>query len=178
MARFFLFLDDMSALEQIERLIEPTLTDMGYDLVRVLMQGKERRTLQIMAERQDEAGMTVDDCADISRAVSAILDVEDPISGAYTLEVSSPGLDRPLVRQRDFERFAGYETKVEMKMAIDGQRRFSGRLLGIEDEVVRMEVDGETVDLPFADILKAKLLLTDELLAEAMKAGGEQEEDI
>ena len=178
MARFFLFLDDMSALEQIERLIEPTLTDMGYDLVRVLMQGKERRTLQIMAERQDEAGMTVDDCADISRAVSAILDVEDPISGAYTLEVSSPGLDRPLVRPRDFERYAGYETKVEMKMAIDGQRRFSGRLLGIEDDMVRMEVDGETVDLPFADILKAKLLLTDELLAEAMKAGGGQEEDI
>jgi len=178
LARFFLFLDDMSALEQIERLIEPTLTDMGYDLVRVVIQGKERRTLQIMAERHDEAGMTVDDCADISRAVSAILDVEDPISGAYTLEVSSPGLDRPLVRQRDFERYAGYETKVEMKMAIDGQRRFSGRLLGIEDEMVRMEVDGETVDLPFADILKAKLLLTDELLAEAMKAGGGQEEDI
>jgi len=161
----------MSALEHLERLIEPTLTDMGYNLVRVIMQGKERQTLQIMAERRDEAGMTVDDCADISRAVSAILDVEDPISGAYTLEISSPGLDRPLVRPRDFERFAGYEVKVEMKMAIDGQRRFSGRLKGIENEIVSMEVDGATVELPFVDIVKAKLLLTDELLAEAMKSG-------
>jgi len=166
----------MSAPEHLERLIEPTLTDMGYNLVRVIIQGKERQTLQIMAERHDEAGMTVEDCADISRAVSAILDVEDPISGAYTLEVSSPGLDRPLVRPRDFERYAGYAIKAEMKMAIDGQRRFSGRLVGIENEIVSMEVDGKTVELPFADIMKSKLLLTDELLAEAMKkSDGEAE---
>lgn len=166
----------MSVVEHLERLIEPTLIDMGYDLVRVLLQGKERRTLQIMAERRDNAGMTVDDCADISRAVSAILDVEDPITEAYTLEVSSPGLDRPLVRPRDFERYADYAIKVEMKLAIDGQRRFSGRLLGIKDEIVSIEVEGKTVELPFIDILKSKLLLTDELIAEAMKNGGGETE--
>ncbi len=150
---------------QVEALIAPMLEDMDYDIVRVRLGGDRRVVLQIMAERLDGAAMTVDDCADISRAVAAILDVEDPISGAYELEVSSPGLDRPLTRLADFDRFAGFEAKVETSMPRDGRRRFSGRLLGVEGEAVKLTVDGEEVVLPFEDIAKAKLVLTDELIA-------------
>jgi len=148
-------------------MIEPTLADMGFELVRVQMFGSRRPTLQIMAERVDGAPMTVDHCAEISHAVSALLEVEDPIREAYTLEVSSPGIDRPLVRPRDFERHAGYEAKIEMHRLIDGQRRFQGRLLGFADGIVRMEAKEGAVELPFADIRSAKLVLTDELLAAA-----------
>ena len=163
----------MTLEQRIAEIIGPTIEDMGFDLVRVLMSGQQRRKLQIMAEPLDGSGMTVDHCADISRAVSALLDVEDPIDGAYTLEVSSPGLDRPLVKPRDFERFAGFEAKVEMEQAIDGRRRFSGRLLGFADGDVKLVVDGEEMHLPFAGIIKSKLLLTDELIAAAQ---GEQAE--
>ncbi|TQV79990.1 ribosome maturation factor RimP [Denitrobaculum tricleocarpae] len=150
---------------RVEELIAPTIEDMDYDIVRVRLGGDRRTVLQIMAERRDEAAMTVEDCADISRAVAAILDVEDPISQAYELEVSSPGLDRPLTRLTDFERFAGFEAKVETSMPMDGRRRFSGRLLGVEGENVTLTVDGQAVSLPFEDIAKAKLVLTDELIA-------------
>src|SRR3546814_8590835 len=123
----------MEIAARIEDMIAPSLADMGYDLVRVsLTGGAARMTLQIMAECLDGAGMTVDDCAAISRAVSALLDVEDPIRGAYVLEVSSPGIDRPLTRARDYERFAGYEAKVELRRMMDGRRRFRGRLMGVE----------------------------------------------
>lgn len=150
---------------RVEELIAPTIEDMDYDIVRVRLGGDRRTVLQIMAERRDDAAMTVEDCADISRAVAAILDVEDPISQAYELEVSSPGLDRPLTRLADFERFAGFEAKVETSMLMDGRRRFSGRLLGAEGVNVKLTVDGEEVSLPFEDIAKAKLVLTDELIA-------------
>ena len=113
-------------------MIAPALSEMGFSLVRIHLSGGARPVLQIMAERSDESGMTVDDCAAISHTVSAILDVEDPISGTYTLEVSSPGIDRPLVRRRDFERFAGFEAKIETHGAIDGRRRFRGRLAGMD----------------------------------------------
>src|SRR5712675_2493030 len=103
---------------------------MGYRLVRVAVLGAGRATLQIMAERRDDASMTVDDCADISRSVSALLDVADPIAGAYTLEVSSPGIDRPLVRPEDYERFTGFEARIELARPVDGRKRFRGRLLG------------------------------------------------
>jgi len=111
----------------------------------------------------------VDDCAAVSREISAVLDVENPIEGAFTLEVSSPGIDRPLVRLDDFGRFAGFEAKVEMVRSIGGRRRFKGRLLGTEGQMVRIEVDGDTMDLAYPDIHRAKLILTDELLAAAKK---------
>ena len=166
----------MSSLETIVQLVEPTLNDMGFDVVRIQMIGPEGKTLQIMAERLSDDGaepetMTVADCAKISRAVSAILDVEDPIKDAYTLEVSSPGLDRPLVRVRDFIRFAGYTAKVEITHAIDGQRRFKGRLQGVEGDMVKMNVDGKNMDLPLGEIIRAKLVITDELLAAAKQQG-------
>jgi ribosome maturation factor RimP len=111
--------------------------------------------------------MVVDDCADVSRAVSAVLDVEDPIDQAYTLEVSSPGLDRPLVKLADFGRFAGFDARVETGMPVDGRKRFRGRLLGIEGDLVRISVDGETMEVPYPAIARAKLVLTDELLRAA-----------
>ena len=161
----------MEPIRRVETLIEPTLTDMGFALVRIRLTGGARPTLQIMAERRDESGMTVDDCAAISHAVSAILDVEDPISGTYTLEVSSPGIDRPLVRPRDFERYAGFEAKIETQGAIGGQRRFRGRLGGLDGDSVRLTTkDGEIV-VPIREIQQAKLVLTDDLLAAAEAAG-------
>ncbi len=152
---------------QVAELIEPTLDDMGFELVRVLLHGDQRPTLQVMAERADRAAMTVEHCAQISRAISAILDVADPIAGAYRLEVTSPGLDRPLTRRADFERFRGSEVRVETDVPIEGQRRFRGRLLGVVDDQLRMQIaEGEQV-IPCAAIKKAKLILTDELLAAA-----------
>jgi ribosome maturation factor RimP len=150
---------------KIETMIAPSLEAMGYRVVRVAMTGGRRATLQIMAERSDEQAMTVDDCADISRTVSALLDVADPITGAYTLEVSSPGIDRPLVRREDFARFAGFEAKVEMSELVAGRRRFRGKLLGVEGEAVQILVEGDTIALPLAQVTRAKLVLTDELIA-------------
>lgn len=149
----------------IEAMIAPSLQAMGYRVVRVAFTGGRRATLQIMAERGDEQAMTVDDCAEISRTVSALLDVADPINGAYMLEVSSPGIDRPLVRREDFVRFAGFEARVELNAPVDGRRRFRGRLLGLEGDMVRLLVDAAPVELPFAAVARAKLVLTDELLA-------------
>jgi len=111
--------------------IEPSLEAMGYRLVRVVIIGGRRPTLQVMAERLDDEAMTVDDCAQISHLVSAILDVADPIAGAYMLEISSPGIDRPLVRAQDYDRFSGFEARVELARPIEGRKRFRGRLLGI-----------------------------------------------
>lgn len=154
----------MSVTERIEQLIAPTVEGMGFSIVRAQLSGGDRLQLQVMVERQDGQAMVVDDCADLSRAISAILDVEDPIADAYTLEVSSPGIDRPLVRLRDFERFAGHEARIETNVSVNGRRRFRGRLLGIEGDVVRVSVEGEDIDVPFSAISKAKLVLTEELL--------------
>lgn len=150
---------------RIAALVCPTIEAMGYDLVRVQVLGRLRMRVQIMAERNDGAGMTVDDCADLSRAVSAVLDVEDPIAGAYTLEVSSPGIDRPLVRLADYDRFAGFEARIELARLIDGRRRLQGRLIGTAGEDIHLRVGDEEVHLPFVDIQRAKLVLTDDLLA-------------
>ena len=147
------------------------MTAMGYELVRVMSLGGRRPTLQIMAERIDRAGMTVDDCADISRAVSALLDVDDPMVGAYQLEVSSPGIDRPLIKPADFERFAGFEARVETDRVIDGQRRFRGRLLGLEADDLRLALPEGVRVIPLAAIRKAKLMLTDDLIAAAEAEG-------
>ena len=122
-----------------------------------------------MAERSDGATMTVENCAEISRALSALLDVEDPIEGAYNLEVSSPGIDRPLVRLEDFARFAGFEAKIETARPVDGRKRFSGRLDGVSEGRVRLDLgDGEVAAVPYEDIREAKLVLTDELIAASL----------
>lgn len=149
---------------EIERLIAPSLEAMGYDIVRVLLSGHRRAHLQIMVERRDESAIGLDDCAEVSRAVGAILEVGDPIQGPYDLEVSSPGIDRPLTRLDDFARFAGFEARVEVGTPIDGRRRWRGRLLGVDGDRVRLATEEGEVDLPFAGIDKAKLVLTDELL--------------
>ena len=152
-------------MQAVRALIAPSLADIGYEVVRVMTIGAERVTLQIMAERLDEDKMTVEDCASISRTVSAIFDVEDPIIGAYTLEVSSPGLDRPLVRKKDFERYSGLEAKIELNQALNGQRRYSGILAGYADGVVTIVTENGATNLPFEEIDNAKLIITDDLLA-------------
>jgi ribosome maturation factor RimP len=155
----------LTDIAKIEEIIAPSLDAMGYRVVRILIMGGRRATLQVMAERRDEAAMTVADCAEISRTVSALLDVSDPIAGAYDLEVSSPGLDRPLVRREDYTRFAGFEAKIELNHPRDGRRRFRGKLLGLAGDEVRLLVDAMTVTLPLADVARAKLVITDEILA-------------
>ena len=157
---------------EIEALIAPMLADMGYEVVRLLISGDRRATLQIMAERSADGGMDVEDCAEISRAVSALLDVEDPIAGAYVLEVSSPGIDRPLTRRKDFERFAGHQARVELAVPVEGRKRFTGQLLGVDGDMVRLEVSEGELQVAFDDIAKAKLVLTDELLAAARNESG------
>jgi ribosome maturation factor RimP len=164
--------------KRVADLIEPTLEDLGYRLVRVRVTGENGATLQIMADTA-EGVFGIEDCETISRAISPLLDVEDPVSGHYHLEVSSPGLARPLVRPSDFERWAGHEAKVEMTELIDGQRRFRGILEGFLDGEVRLFVtrDGEAepvlIGLPFDRVADARLVMTDALLAEA--AGREQD---
>ena len=155
----------MNALaDRIAALIEPSLTAMGYDLVRVMIDGKRQARVQIMAERSDGSGMGVEDCAEISRHVSALLEVEDPIEGSYTLDVSSPGIDRPLMKPRDYARFAGHVAKVELKSARDGRRRFTGTIKGLESEAVVLDTEEGSVALPLSEIERAKLVLTDALL--------------
>jgi len=150
---------------QIETMIAPSLQAMGYDVVRVSFTGGHRPTLQIMAERRDGGAMTVEDCATASHTVSALLDVADPIASSYLLEVSSPGIDRPLVRREDFERFAGFEARLELERPIDGRRRFRGKLLGIEGDKVKLMIGTEATLLPLSSIARAKLVLNDELIA-------------
>ncbi|WP_299045059.1 ribosome maturation factor RimP [uncultured Tateyamaria sp.] len=175
--------NDLIAKAAIDRrlaeIITPVIEDLGYELVRVrLMSGKET-TLQIMADKP-EGGIEVDDCGAISTAVSATLDVEDPILDAYTLEVSSPGIDRPLTRLKDFDVFEGYEAKLETDELIDGRRRFKGVLAGVEDDEVLINVAEGTIGLKFEWLSDAKLVLTDELIKEMLrqrKAAGVLNED-
>jgi ribosome maturation factor RimP len=148
-----------------EEIIEPAALDLGFEVVRVQLSGDHNPRLQIMAEPIEGDIMTVDHCAKISRAVSAILDVDDPIDGAYTLEVSSPGLDRPLVKLRDFARFAGFDARIETTVSVDGRKRFRGRLAGVDGETIMISVDGDDMAIDFADVRRAKLLVTDEMLA-------------
>ena len=163
-------------LRKIEDIVSPTVVGMGYELVRVAM-SRGGGTLQIMIEPADGRPMDVEDCATLSRALSAVLDVEDPIPSAYTLEVSSPGIDRPLTREKDYVRWAGHLARVETSQPIDGRRRFKGTLLGLEDGAVKLKLDdGDEAILPLALVAKAKLELTDALLDEHRRAqeGAEQ----
>ncbi|WP_339768778.1 ribosome maturation factor RimP [uncultured Pseudosulfitobacter sp.] len=164
--------NDLIAKAAIDRrmaeIITPVIEDLGFELVRVrLMSGKES-ILQIMAERPD-GGIEVDDLAEISTAVSATLDVEDPILDAYTLEVSSPGIDRPLTRLKDFATFEGYEAKLETDELIDGRRRFKGELAGVEDDEVLINIEEGTIGLKFEWLSDAKLVLTDDLIKEMLR---------
>ena len=160
----------MDRERHLEALIRPTLNAMGYELVRVVVSGRHRPLLQVMAERGDGRSMTLENCAEISRALSAKLDVEDPIAGPYTLEVSSPGIDRPLVKPADFARFAGHVARVEMKAPLAGRRRFTGPIVSASESSVRMAVDEGEVELPLSGVARAKLVLTIELIAAAKGA--------
>jgi len=154
---------------RIEGMLAPSLEAMGYAIVRVALIGGNRPTLQVMAERLDGVGMTVDHCAEISRATSAILDVEDPLPSAYLLEVSSPGIDRPLTRRADFDRFAGYEARIDATRLIDGRKRFKGLLLGLGDgDTVRLREGTTERHVPLDAIGRAKLVLTEALLAQSL----------
>jgi ribosome maturation factor RimP len=173
------FLRESGLAAEVATVVEPVLADLGFRLVRVKIQGDGRdRVVQLMAERPD-GSITVDDCETISKGISPVLDVADPIPGAYRLEVSSPGIDRPLVRPSDFEDWSGHEVKIELKEPIDGRRRFKGVLEGFEDGEVRIETDtGEHglqhLGLPVHLISDAKLVLTDELVREALQRAKER----
>lgn len=155
----------MRLVERIEEVITPMIEALGFTLIRVTFSGGDRPNLQVMAENAETGDMVVGDCARVSRAISAVLDVEDPIEGNYTLEVSSPGIDRPLVREQDFERFAGFDVRIDTKAPVRGRKRFTGPLLGISDGIVTIKDEDKDIELAFEDIDKAKLLLTDELIA-------------
>jgi len=152
---------------RIAQTIEPSLEAMGYRLVRVVITSGRQATLQVMAERLDDKPMTVDDCAQISHSMSALLDVADPIPSAYMLEISSPGIDRPLVRSEDYERFRGFEARIELARPIDGRKRFRGRLLGTSSGNVRLVTETGEMELPLEAVGRAKLVLTDDLIAGA-----------
>ena len=166
--------------QRLAGLITPVIEDLGFELVRVRLMSGKATTLQIMAERP-EGGIEVDQCAAISTAVSATLDVEDPIVDEYTLEVSSPGIDRPLTRFKDFATFEGYEAKIETTELIDGRRRFKGQLAGVEGNDVLINIEEGTVGLNFDWLSDAKLILTDELINEMLRqrknAGAINEDD-
>jgi ribosome maturation factor RimP len=157
-------------LRRIEDIVAPTIVGMGFELVRVSM-SRGGGTLQIMIEPADGRPMDVEDCATVSRALSAVLDVEDPIASAYTLEVSSPGIDRPLTRDKDYIRWAGHIARFETLEAVEGKRRFKGTLLGLENGVVRLKLDdGKEAMVPLSIVGRAKLELTDALLDEHRRA--------
>lgn len=160
---------------RVADIIEPVLVQMGFRLVRVRMSGQNGLTLQIMTERND-GSMTVEDCEDVSKAISPVLDVEDPIDKAYHLEVSSPGIDRPMVRKSDFVRWQGHLMKCETSIMVDGRKRFRGKIVSVEDEDFRLERDqpayGEeaVVAIPFTALSEARLILTDDLIRDALAA--------
>ena len=149
----------------IARLIEPAVKELGFDLVRVAMiEGKSDPTLQVMAERPDRRQLTIDDCADLSRKLSDILDEADPIEAAYRLEVSSPGIDRPLTRRADFADWAGHEARIKYAEAVDGAKQVSGIIEGINGDKIRVATPKGERQVEFANIASAKLLLTDKLI--------------
>ena len=150
---------------RLAAIVAPTLESMGYELVRVAVLGRDRPTVQVMADRADGSQITVADCETISHTLSAVLDVADPIPGAWSLEISSAGIDRPLTRPKDWNRFAGHLARAETTVPIDGRRRFSGIALGADDNAARLRLDdGNEVVLPLNAIRRAKLLLTDALI--------------
>lgn len=161
--------EDLKLLE----LLDPVAEAAGYEIVRLrLMGGNERRKLQVMAERPADGDMNVEDCARLSRKISEVMDAADPIAGEYVLEVSSPGVDRPLTRLKDFEAYEGYEARLELDRLAEGRKRFKGVLAGVDGDQVAIDLEGEeeTALVPFAWVIDAKLVLNDEL----MKRGAEE----
>ena len=160
---------------RVAAIVEPAIEQIGYRLVRVRLSGLNGKTLQIMAERPDGT-MSIEDCEAVSRAISPLLDVEDPVDGTYHLEISSPGIDRALVRREDFEAWAGHLAKLETSRAIGGRKRFRGRIVAVEGEAIRFERDqpayGEesTIEVPFDAIGELRLILTDDLIQASLKA--------
>jgi ribosome maturation factor RimP len=162
----------LSNLALLDAILRPAVESAGYRLVRLRVMGSKRKTLQVMAERLD-GGMDVGGCAELSRKLSEVLEADDPFAEEYVLEVSSPGIDRPLVSAEDFERFAGHEARIEMIQSIDGRRRFKGHIIGLKNGAIELETSGENgtqrVLLPIASIADAKLVLTDRLIQESLK---------
>ncbi len=165
-------MNDLVAKTAIDRrlaeIVQPVIEGMGYELVRLRLMGSNTPTLQIMAERPD-GGIEVDDLAEINTAIGAVLDVEDPIAENYTLEVSSPGIDRPLTRLKDFDTWTGYVAKLETHDLIDGRKRFKGALAGTEGDEVLIDIEEGTIGLKFDWLAEAKLVLTDELITEMLR---------
>jgi ribosome maturation factor RimP len=163
---------------RVAAIAEPVIEGMGYRLVRVRISAADGCTVQVMAERPD-GSLTIEDCEEISHALSPVLDVADPVDRAYRLEISSPGIDRPLVRRSDFERHAGHLAKIEMNVPVDGRKRFRGILMGVEGGAARIRLEDKTAKaaepaeflLPIEDMADAKLVLTDDLIAEALRKG-------
>lgn len=156
-------------MSHLEPILEPAIRAAGYRLVRLRLMGGKTKTLQIMAERPDGT-MNVEDCAALSHALLDFIEREDPLEGEYELEVSSPGIDRPLTRLMDFARWAGHEAKIELVAPLDGRKRFRGTLLGLEGNNVAIETQGARVSFPFHGVAEAKLVLTDKLIQEDLKA--------
>lgn len=160
----------LTALAHLEPILTPAIEAAGFRLVRLRLLGGKRKTIQVMAERPDGT-MNVDDCAELSHALSEFLDAEDPIEGEYVLEVSSPGIDRPLTRITDFARWSGHEAKIELAVPdATGRKRFKGLLLGLDGNDVVFETDGQRLSFPFRALAEAKLVLTDKLIQEDLKA--------
>lgn len=162
---------------RVARIVEPSIAALGFRIVRVRVTAQNGCTVQVMAEREDGT-LSIEDCEAISHAISPALDVDDPIGKAYHLEVSSPGIDRPLVRRSDFERWAGFEAKLETAIPIDGRKRWRGILVGLSGETVGIrlaELGSETVWLPLSEIAEARLVLTDALVEQSLKAGKKAE---
>lgn len=155
-------------------MIDPAVAAAGFELVRVKLSGSQSVTLQVIAERPDRT-MSAEDCAALSRALSPLLEEADPIAGAYRLEVSSPGIDRPLTRLKDYNDWQGYEAKIELDRLVEGRKRFQGVLAGVDKDNVQLDIEGEdeTALIPFKWILSARLVLTDELVRESLKAAKE-----
>lgn len=151
-------------VHHLNSLLEPAINNMGYEVVRIMTIGVQNPTLQIMIEPKDHSQLSVDDCAKVSKTISALLDEKDPIAGEYTLEVSSPGIDRPLTKPEHFARFVGYEAKIETLEAVDNRKRFKGIIKSLENgNVVAIEMEDVIYQIPFENINKAKLVLNDEL---------------
>jgi ribosome maturation factor RimP len=159
---------------RVARIAEPVVEGLGFRLVRVRISGRDGLTVQVMAERPADGMIDVEECAEISRELSPALDVADPVERAYHLEVSSPGIDRPLVRQSDFQRALGHEVKIEMAVLVDGRRRFRGPILGVENGAAVIGIEGENgterVALAIEDMAEARLVLTDALIRESLRA--------
>ncbi len=155
----------MQNKHHLQDMLEPIISELGYETVRIITIGQANPTLQIMIDRLDGKDIVVEDCAKVSRKVSEVLDEKDPIKDQYNLEVSSPGLDRPLTKPEHFARFAGYEAKVETDELIENRKRFKGKIISIDGEnTIRFEMDGTEYAIPFDAVSKAKIVITDELL--------------